>query len=70
MSTPLNFLQASVRADELVARQNIGIGTDSQSSELHIKADAPEIRLEDRVGAAASETASCRRSVATALRQS
>ena len=57
MSTPLNFLQASVRADELVARQNIGIGTDTQSSELHIKADAPEIRLEDRVGAAASETA-------------
>jgi hypothetical protein len=57
MSTPLNFLQASVRADELVARQNIGIGTDSQSSELHIKASAPEIRLEDRVGAAASETA-------------
>jgi len=57
MSTPLNFLQASVRADELVARQNIGIGTDSQSSELHIKASAPEIRLEDRVGAEASETA-------------
>ena len=57
MSTPLNFLQASVRADELVARQNIGIGTDSQSSELHIKADAPEIRLEDRVGAEASQTA-------------
>jgi hypothetical protein len=57
MSTPLNFLQASVRADELVANQNIGIGTNSQASELHIKASAPEIRLEDRVGAEASETA-------------
>jgi hypothetical protein len=56
MSTPLNFLQASVRADELVANQKMGIGTSGQSSELHIKADAPEIRLEDKVGAADSET--------------
>jgi len=57
MSTPLNFLQASVRADELVANEKLAIGTNSQTSELHIKADAPEIRLEDRVGAEASETA-------------
>ena len=56
MSTPLNFLQASVRADELVANQKMGIGVSGQSSELHIKADAPEIRLEDKVGAADSET--------------
>jgi hypothetical protein len=57
MSTPLNFLQASVRADELVANQKMGIGVSGQSSELHIKASAPEIRLEDKVGAEASETA-------------
>ena len=56
MSTPLNFLQASVRADELVANQKMGIGVSGQSSELHIKASAPEIRLEDKVGAADSET--------------
>jgi hypothetical protein len=57
MSTPLNFLQASVRADELVANQKMGIGVSGQSSQLHIKASAPEISLEDRVGAADSETA-------------
>jgi hypothetical protein len=56
MSTPLNFLQASVRADELVANQKMGIGVSGQSSQLHIKASAPEIRLEDKVGAEDSET--------------
>jgi len=43
---PVNFNQASVRANELVANTKLGIGTHSQTSELHIKAAAPELQIE------------------------
>jgi hypothetical protein len=46
---PLRFLDASARADELVANYRLGIGTHSQSSEMHVLADAPEIRVQDEV---------------------
>ena len=46
---PLRFLDASARADEIVANDKLGIGTHSQTSELHIKADAPEVRIQDEV---------------------
>ena len=46
---PLRFLDASARADELVANYRLGIGTHSQSSEMHVLADAPEIRVQDDV---------------------
>ena len=45
--SPLNFLQASVRANELVANNRLGIGTHTQTAPLHVKAAAAEIRLED-----------------------
>jgi hypothetical protein len=45
--SPLNFLQASVRANELVANNRLGIGTHTQAAELHVKGAAAEIRLED-----------------------
>jgi hypothetical protein len=46
---PLRFLDASARADEIVANYRLGIGTHSQSSEMHVVADAPEIRVQDDV---------------------
>ena len=46
---PLRFVDASARADEIVANDKLGIGTHSQTSELHIKADAPELRVQDEV---------------------
>src|SRR6056300_616021 len=46
---PLRFVDASARADEVVANDKLGIGTHSQTSELHIKADAPELRVQDEV---------------------
>jgi len=46
---PLRFLDASARADEIVANYKLGIGTHSQSSEVHVLADAPEIRVQDEV---------------------
>jgi len=46
---PLRFLDASARADEIVANYKLGIGTHSQSSEVHVVADAPEIRVQDEV---------------------
>jgi hypothetical protein len=46
---PLRFLDASARADEIVANNRLGIGTHSQSSEVHVLADAPEIRVQDDV---------------------
>jgi hypothetical protein len=46
---PLRFLDASARADEIVANYKLGIGTHSQSSEMHVLADAPEIRIQDEV---------------------
>jgi hypothetical protein len=46
---PLRFLDASARADEIVANYKLGIGTHSQSSEVHVLADAPEIRIQDEV---------------------
>jgi hypothetical protein len=54
---PVIFHDASVRANEVVANQKLAIGTSGETSELHIKAAAPEFRMEDKVGAAASETA-------------
>lgn len=58
---PVNFNQASVRANELVANTKLGIGTHSQTSELHIKATAPELQIEGasatmKVVASGSET--------------
>jgi hypothetical protein len=58
---PLRFNDASIRANELVANTKLGIGTHSQTSELHIKATAPELQIEGasatmKVVASGSET--------------
>ena len=41
---------ASVRAEELVAQGKIGIGTHTQSANVHCVADAPVVVVEDKVG--------------------
>jgi len=48
-NTPLNFNQASVRANELVANQRLGIGTHTQTATIHAKAAAADFVLEDGV---------------------